>query len=150
MVFLKTMNFLKKIGFSRAGLALMGFFLFVAGTAAQSEAPRKVALLPLQINAQDKLDYLRDGLLDIMASRLAWEGKVVVLDQDPVRQALVRFPGTVNELRAQEIGKSLGVDLVVYGSLTMVGAGASLDLRVKDLAKNQTAEKFFAETKKSG
>jgi TolB-like protein len=147
MLSLKTMNFLKKIGLSRMGLAVMGFVLFVAGTAAQGEGPRKVALLPLQVNAQDRLDYLRDGLLDIMASRLAWEGKVVVLDRDPVRQALVRFPGTVTELRAQEIGKSLGVDLVVYGSLTMVGTGASLDLRVIDLAKNQPAEKFYTETK---
>ncbi|MCU0580500.1 MAG: FG-GAP-like repeat-containing protein [Desulfobacterota bacterium] len=114
---------------------------------ARGETPRKVALVPLQVNAQDQLDYLRDGLQDIMASRLAWEGKVVVLDQDPVRQALARFPGPVNETRSQEIGKSLGADVVVYGSLTMIGTGASLDVRVKDLAKNQAAEKFYTETK---
>jgi len=82
-----------------------------------------------------------------MASRLAWEGKVVVLDQDPVQKALNKIPGTMDEARAQEIGKGLGVDYVVFGSLTLIGAGTSIDIRVSDLAKNQPADKFYAETK---
>jgi TolB-like protein len=141
------MYFLKKVGPILVLILLAGMVGVFSPAPGLGETPRKVALVPLQVNARDPLDYLRDGLQDIMASRLAWEGRVVVLDRDPVRQALSKFPGPVDETRALEIGKSLGVDYVLFGSLTMVGAGASLDIRVKDLAKDQPAEKFYTETK---
>lgn len=149
MLFLKTMNFLRKNPFIRAGLVLVVMVLWVCSTGAWGDAPRRVALIPLQINAQDqeKLDYLRNGLLDIMASRLSWEEKVVVLDQDPVRQALSKSPGPIDEGRSLEIAKNLGADVVIFGSLTMAGAGASLDVRVKDVTRNQPAEKFYTESK---
>lgn len=107
----------------------------------------KVALLPLTLNAPDRLDYLRQGLQDIMASRVSWEGKVLVLDKAQVQKALAKVPGPIDETRALEIGKNLGADYVIFGSLTMVGEGASIDLRVADLGKKQAGEKFFTQTK---
>ena len=65
--------------------------------------PAKVALLPLTINAPDRLDYLRQGLQDIMASRVSWEGKVLVLDKALVEKALVKVSGPIDENRALEI-----------------------------------------------
>ena len=44
-------------------------------------------------------------------------------------------------------GKNLGADYVIFGSLTMAGAGASIDLRVADLGKKQAGDKFFTQTK---
>jgi len=107
----------------------------------------KVALLPLTINAPDRLDYLRNGLQDIMASRISWEGKVLVLDKELVQKALAKVSGPIDEPRAVEIGNKLGADYVIFGSLTVAGAGSSIDLRVADLGKKQAGEKFFTETK---
>jgi hypothetical protein len=128
-------------------LFLLGLFFFFPMNEVRATEPAKVALLPLTINAPDRLDYLRHGLQDIMASRISWEGKVLVLDKELVRKALAKVSGPIEETRALEIGKNLGADYVIFGSLTVVGAGSSIDLRVSDLGKKQPGEKFFAETK---
>ena len=60
---------------------------------------------------------------------------------------MAKVSGPIDETRALEIGKNLGADYVIFGSLTMAGAGASIDLRVADLGKKQAGEKFFTETK---
>jgi hypothetical protein len=126
---------------------LLGFCIFCSIPVVWAADVAKVALLPLNINAPDRLDYLRDGLQDIMASRLTWEGKVQVLEKALVQKALAKFSGPIDEPRALEVGKNLGVDYVIFGSLTMAGAGASIDLRVIDPGKKQAADKFFTQTK---
>ena len=126
---------------------LLGLCLFFSMTEVRATESAKVALLPLTINAPDRLDYLRQGLQDIMASRLSWEGKVLVLDKALVEKALAKVSGPIDETRALEIGKNLGADYVIFGSLTMAGAGASIDLRVADLGKKQAGDKFFTQTK---
>ena len=126
---------------------LLGFCFFGSLTAVRAAEPAKVALLPLTINAPERLDYLRHGLQDIMASRISWEGKVLVLDKELVQKALAKVSGPIDETRAVEIGKNLGADYVIFGSLTVVGAGSSIDLRVADLSKRQAGERFFTETK---
>ncbi|RPH84361.1 MAG: VCBS repeat-containing protein, partial [Desulfobacteraceae bacterium] len=99
------------------------------------------------INAPDRLDYLRQGLQDIMASRISWEDKVLVLDKELTQKALAKVSGPIDETQALEIGKKLGADYVIFGSLTVAGEGASIDLRAADLGKKQAAEKFFTQTK---
>jgi hypothetical protein len=132
----------------KTGLIFFLGLCFFCSMAVLAEAETaKVALLPLTLNAPDRLDYLRQGLQDIMASRVSWEGKVLVLDKAQVQKALAKVPGPIDETRALEIGKNLGADYVIFGSLTMVGEGASIDLRVADLGKKQAGEKFFTQTK---
>jgi len=126
---------------------LLGLCFFCSMTVVWAAEAAKVALLPLTINAPDRLDYLRNGLQDIMASRISWEGKVLVLDKELVQKALAKVSGPIDETRALEIGKNLGADYVIFGSLTLAGAGASIDLQVADLGKKQAAEKFFTQTK---
>jgi hypothetical protein len=124
-----------------------GLCFFCSLTVVWAAEVAKVALLPLTINAPDRLDYLRQGLQDIMASRVSWEGKVLVLDKALVEKALIKVSGPIDENRALDLGKNLGADYVIFGSLTMAGVGASIDLRVVDLSKKQPVEKFFTQTK---
>ena len=128
-------------------ILLMGFCFFCSTNVVWAAEPLKVALLPLTINAPDRLDYLRQGLLDIMASRISWEDKVLVLDKELTQKALAKVSGPIDETQALEIGKKLGADYVIFGSLTVAGEGASIDLRAADLGKKQAGEKFFTQTK---
>ncbi len=128
-------------------ILLLGLCFFCSLTVVWAAEVAKVALLPLTINAPDRLDYLRNGLEDILASRISWEGKVLVLDKAQVQKSLPKVSGPIDEIRALEIGKNLGADYVIFGSLTVAGAGASIDLRVADLGKKQAAEIFFTQTK---
>jgi hypothetical protein len=57
-----------------------------AGSAA--EPAKKVAILPFEINAPEDLSYLREGIMDMLASRISWEGKVEAIEEQLVKSAL--------------------------------------------------------------
>ncbi len=115
-------------------------------TAWSAEASR-VAILPFAINASDKLDYLKEGLQDMLASRLAWENKVLVLDRLQVQKAQEKFPGPVDEKKALLIGKELHLDYLLWGSATIIGTGISLDVSLADLSDQRPPLKFFSQAK---
>jgi len=91
----------------------------------------KVAILPFVINSRENLDYLRDGIYDILASRVTVENRIVVIDRSVVERILYEVrPMRLDETAAREIGLKAEADYVVLGSLTKVGDYVSLDARL--------------------
>jgi TolB-like protein len=91
----------------------------------------KVAILPFVINSRENLDYLRDGIYDILASRVTVENRIVVIDRSVVERILYEMrPMRLDETVAREIGLKAEADYVVLGSLTKVGDYVSLDARL--------------------
>jgi TolB-like protein len=123
--------------------------LLAAGSspAAEPAAVKKVAILPFQINAAQDLAYLREGILDMLASRLAWEGKVEVIEKQLVKEALAGRPTPLTEDVARQVGKALGADYVLFGSLTVFGDSVSMDARMVDLTGDKAPVTAFAQTK---
>jgi len=115
--------------------------------AAEQAAPKKVAILPFQINAAQDLAYLREGVLDMLASRLAWEGKVDVIEKQLVKEAMAGRPAPVNEAVSRQVGKALGADYVLFGSLTIFGDSVSMDAKMVDLTGDKAPVAAFAQTK---
>lgn len=113
----------------------------------QADSIKKVALVPLIINAPDRMEYLREGVEDMLSSRLTWEDKVLVLNRSQVQKALGNSPGPVDESRARQIAKPLGADVVLWGSITIIGSNISLDLSLLDITSKQPLKKFFAQSK---
>jgi TolB-like protein len=91
----------------------------------------KVAILPFVINSRENLDYLREGIYDILASRVTVENRILVIDRSVVERILYEMrPMRLDETVAREIGVKAGADYVVLGSLTKVGDYVSLDARL--------------------
>jgi len=137
-------------GFMRIILAFAITAAFLAagsGFGADPTTPRKVAVLPFQINAAQDLSYLREGILDMLASRLAWEGKVQVIEKHLVKEALAGRQGSLNEAAARQVGKALGADYVLFGSLTVFGDSVSMDAQMVDLSGDKAPVTLFAQTK---
>jgi TolB-like protein len=102
-----------------------------------SDQPKvyKVAILPFLIHSQENLDYLREGIYDILASRVIVEGRIEVIDRSLVERTLFEErPMRLDESAAQNIGAKVGADFVVLGSLTKVGDYISLDARLINIA----------------
>lgn len=108
---------------------------------------KRLAILPLIINAPERMDYLRGGIEDMLSSRLTWEDKVVVLDRSQVQKFMEKSPGPIDESRALQVGKQLGVDVVLWGSLNIIGSNVSLDLNLLELSPRQPVKKFFVQAK---
>ncbi len=117
------------------------FFLLPSSSITQTRDPGKVykvAILPFVIHSQENLDYLREGIYDILASRITVEGRIEVIDRSIVERALYEErPIRLDEETAIKIGTRAGADYVVLGSLTKVGDYISLDARLLNITEDK-------------
>lgn len=132
---------IKQISARRLACWVTAFCILVAGLAgtAEAAAPKRVAILPFSANAKDDISFLIKGIRDMLATRLAWKERVVVIEPDLVRRAMQKTPGPYNDAKARKLGKELGADAVVFGSVTMLGKTVSLDARVVRVVGDQPA-----------
>lgn len=98
----------------------------------------KVAILPFLIHSQENLDYLREGIYDILSSRITVEGRIVVIERSIVEGALYEErPMRLDETVAARIGMRVGADYIVLGSLTKIGNYISLDARLISITEEK-------------
>ena len=118
-------------GLRKAGLiAVVCVTLMAASALPAMAAPQRVVILPFAANAASDISYLVKGLRDMLASRLGWQDKVTVIEQDLLNPVMKNIPGPYNEKKARQLGKELSAQAVVFGSITMLGKAVSLDARL--------------------
>jgi hypothetical protein len=118
----------------RIGLGL----LVAAGLLAASGAsprrahaePARVAVLPVVIHSLGDETYLREGLADMLASRLGQSPALAVVRVEDPGQA------TTDPERARAAARGVGAEHVLFGSFTHFGEGASLDLSCARVAED--------------
>ncbi|MDI7258710.1 MAG: FG-GAP-like repeat-containing protein [Thermodesulfobacteriota bacterium] len=118
-------------------ILILYLFSLLASPSCPSAQPRdpgkvyKVAILPFLIHSQENLDYLREGISDILTSRITVEGRIIVIERTLVERALYEErPMRLDETVATKIGRRVGADYIILGSITKVGAYISLDSRL--------------------
>src|SRR4030042_1125681 len=115
-------------------LCLFSLLAFPFYSFAQSKDPGKVykvAILPFIIHSQENLDYLREGINDILTSRITVEGRIIVIERTVVERILYEMrPMRLDETVAKQVGTRAGADYVVLGSITKIGNYISLDARL--------------------
>jgi TolB-like protein len=98
----------------------------------------KVAILPFIIHSQENLDYLREGINDILTSRITVEGRIIVVERTLVERALWEMrPMRLDEAVAKQVGTRVGSDYVVLGSITKIGNYISLDARLIPITEDK-------------
>ena len=119
-------------------------FVFTFGTPLWAFAkPLQVAIVPFKVNAEKNLSFLKDGIVDMLSSRLYWEDKVAVVNRQTVEKAAASVAGTLNESNARKLGEKLGADYVLFGSLTVFGNSVSIDAKMVDVAGKKQPLTFF-------
>ncbi|MDY6952259.1 MAG: hypothetical protein SWE60_12160, partial [Thermodesulfobacteriota bacterium] len=129
------------------GLVLLLSILFLAPFGATAGAPYRLVILPFKMNADRDLTFLKEGALDILASRLSWENKIAVVSREEAAQVLKKGAEPVNEAAARDVGKRLKADYVLWGSLTVFGNSVSLDGKVVDVHEKESTLALFKEGK---
>lgn len=125
--------------------ALLFAMHLVLPTIGAAQAGR-IAFLPFKANAPQDMSYLTTGIRDMLASRLASEVGLTVIDKTAVDKALAAA-GTPTQTEAFiKLGKSLQADFLVTGSLTAMGSSLSLDAKVFEMAKG-APRNFYATAK---
>ncbi len=112
--------------------ALLATFLCLLGpgTSLAAAARKTVAILPFTLNAPPGRQYLRAGLRDMLGSRIAVETGSVVIDNRDIDTALQKAGGRLTAKNMGTFARKVGADYLVFGSITALGAGMSIDARV--------------------
>jgi TolB-like protein len=117
---------------------------------AAAAAAKTVAILPFKINADKEMNYLRDGVVDMLSSRLHKAGEVEILNRQAVEKALPPAPAALTEESARELARRVGADFVLFGSLTALGSSISMDAKMVDAAGGRPTMSFFEQSEDAG
>ena len=104
--------------------------VFAICLSANAGGSPKVAILPIKIHSPEKMDYLKAGLMDMLTSRIGGEEDVEILGRKAVEKAFKRSKKDLNRTTAKTLADDLGADYIIYSSLTLFGAGGSIDFKV--------------------
>lgn len=99
-------------------------------SAAAEESPKSVAVLPFEMHTPESMAYMQEGLRDMLASRLAANGKAVIIEHSKVDPLLKDTGKNLQQQQAVDLARQLGADYIVSGSLTSLGGSMSLDAKV--------------------
>jgi len=135
-------NFMKKI------LQLL-FLISLAFLASPLGAKEKstVAVLPFAVHSEDNIDYVKQGISDMLSSRITVEGKISVISRDLVQEAIKGKAAkefTIEDINT--LGKKLNADYVVWGSITKIGKSLSIDGKLVDISSSKSTVGIFAQT----
>ncbi len=101
-----------------------------------SHASKKaLVLFPLAIYADQPSDYLRQGVKSMLASRLSG-GDLEIISDEALESVLGEKEEITSKKRAEELAGALNADYAVFGSITTIGGGYSLDLSILEFAKD--------------
>lgn len=107
----------------------------------------RVLILPFKMNSPQDATYLQQGILDMLASRLEWEGHVQVISKPEAKRAFQQAGGDISEAKAKQLGQSLGADYVLFGSVTVAGESVNLDAKMVDVTGQKAPVTVFSQSK---
>jgi len=107
---------------------------------------KKVAVLPFTVHSAENIDYVRDGIWDMLISRLSASNDISVSTKDTVRETLNKIDKKeINIADVYGFGKRLNIDYVVWGSVTKIGNSISLDAKLLDVTAYKTPVNVFVQ-----
>ena len=127
---------------------LICLFVLVAGSG-QTGAKEKttLAVLPFSLHSAENIDYLQDGISDMLSSRIAFNGKIEVLSKDALIDALKETGGKELTLTdVYSLGKKMNVDFVIWGSITKIGNSLSIDGKLVDITHYKSPVGIFTQS----
>ena len=108
---------------------------------------KTIAIIPFEINASQNLDYIRDGIVHMLYSRLSWPDNVMVLPQHQVDKKLAAQSANteITDQEVKEVTQTIHSDFILTGSITQFDNAFSIDTKIYDIAN----KKFLAFSQRS-
>ena len=120
--------------------------LFVSTGLLAQEAAKTVAILPFHLNAPPDQQYLTEGLRDILSSRLRAEAGAQIVAKGEVQSAMQVAGGQLDSRKMATFSEKVGADYLIYGTITALGGGVSIDAKVytADVKQVEGVQDFYA------
>jgi TolB-like protein len=128
-------------------LLIIFLFLIYAPGSLCAKDKKMIAVLPFSVHSGDNIDYVRQGIWDMLSSRISVADKIEVISKDVTQNAL-KEAGT-KDLTLSDVyalGKKINVDYVVWGSITKIGNSLSIDGKLVDIAAYKSTVSIFSQS----
>ena len=122
---------------------LFALILVLCATGAITQEKVRVVILPFQVHAPERLDYLSEQIRNLVGKQLEGEGVVIVEPDEPLERLSGAAKGDLNRLRA--LGLRVGADFVIWGGFTKIGKRFSLDVKVMSSYGDARPEPVYVE-----
>jgi len=127
-------------------IAVSLFLAFAIGGRAWADDQKKVAVFPFAVHSSEDLDYIRNGIWDMLISRIGADNEISVIDKKDVAAILKGKDGyTADDV--YRLGEQLGAHYVTWGSITKIGSSVSLDGKLLDVMTNKTPVNVYEQCK---
>jgi TolB-like protein len=111
-----------------------------------AEEPEKLAIVPFAIYADRDIGFVRDGILEMLASRLYVKDRLAVIEKAQIERTIGDYKEPLDLTNVSGLGNKVGADYVLFGSLTVLGRGVSLDTTLVSLKKERPPVKIFVQS----
>ena len=131
---------------SYSKLFFLLFLLLLVSPSRAAQQKIKVAIIPFKMNVGEELKYLRDGIMDMLSTRLTQGAYISAIENFAMKKAVEGMPAELDEETARRLGSSLGADYIVYGSVTKVMESLSIDGKVLKVQGEGHATQVFTQS----
>lgn len=105
---------------------------------------KRVAIMPFELRGFAELKFLKEAMVDMLASRIGSQGGFEIIGESKVLTMLAKGElGPINEEKAVAAGRLLGADYIVLGGLTKLGNNVSLDAKAMDVKGERVVARAF-------
>lgn len=113
--------------------------IFLASGSLWAKDKYTVTILPFSLNSSENIDYVKQGIEEMLTSRLASTDKISVTDKNIVLEELKKSKiKNLSSDAVNKIGKKLKSDYVVWGNITKIGNSISINGKMVDIANNKS------------
>ena len=106
-----------------------------------------VTVLPFTLHSSENIEYVKQGIEDMLITRISVPNKIDVTGKDVVQEELKK--SSVKEISPVDvfnIGKKLKSDYVVWGSITKIGSSISVDGKLVDIGAAKSDVGFYTQS----
>jgi outer membrane protein insertion porin family len=94
---------------------------------------KKVAVFPFTVTSKEPLTFLGEKIAQDIQERLKADGFTLISPEN-IKKELAQLRKPLDDAAAEQIGRKLGADIVIWGTLIKVGDALSLEARLLDLS----------------
>jgi TolB-like protein len=128
-------------------ITILIFLLLSLGVTVLAKEKSTVSVLPFSVYSAENIDYVQQGIWDMLASRISVSDKIEVTSKDVVLAGLKEMPKKDLTLAdVYGLGKKMNVDFVVWGSITKIGNSVSIDAKLVDVSAYKSPVGIFAQS----
>uniref|UniRef100_A0A7C4NZL7 TolB N-terminal domain-containing protein n=1 Tax=Thermodesulfobacterium geofontis TaxID=1295609 RepID=A0A7C4NZL7_9BACT len=107
---------------------------------------KRVLILPFDIYSPPEYSYLKEAIPEMLISRLFSPSKIEIVEMEKVKEEIKNFE-KINRKTAEDLGNKFKANYVIWGSITVLGEGVSIDAQIIDLSGEKKPAQFFQEIK---